>query len=51
MRKQQAVCNGTDAMPGRRSDPDKLVLYGSLRRGQPDFRRLCLDRAVTWLGY
>ena len=30
--------------------PDRLVLYGSLRRGQPDFRRLALDRALAWLG-
>ncbi|HEX2255415.1 MAG TPA: gamma-glutamylcyclotransferase family protein [Afifellaceae bacterium] len=30
--------------------PDWLVLYGSLRRELPDFRRLGLGHALTWLG-
>jgi gamma-glutamylcyclotransferase (GGCT)/AIG2-like uncharacterized protein YtfP len=32
------------------TDPDRLVLYGSLRHGQPDFHRLALDKALDWLG-
>lgn len=37
-------------MPGTPTDPDRLVLYGSLRWGQPGLRRLGLARALTWLG-
>lgn len=37
-------------MPDAWADRDRLVLYGSLRRGLPDFARLGLDRALAWLG-
>lgn len=32
------------------TDPDRLVLYGSLRHGQPDFDHLALGGPLDWLG-
>lgn len=38
-------------MAGKRADaPQRLVLYGSLRRGQPAFRRFGLHRNLRYLG-